>query len=288
MTRRSVAVVLAVVSVLLLGAAAVTYTKYKKSQADYAQATADQEAMRQRYDQAVNEIVSIQDSLNAIVVGENQAQGDIELHGQTVHEKVLRRIDTIKASIARTKARIEELDARLKHNGIRIASMKRMIEGLRQSAEYKEEKIAQLSTQVDTLRTRVTGLKFEIQGQQEALAKNQEELLARQRELATIYYTMGTKDELKRAGVVQPNGGVLGVGKSLKVSGMFEEASFSPLNTDEQNVIQIPAKKGKVQILSAQPPGSYSLTKVGKDMVELHILDRAEFRKIKHLVILKA
>jgi hypothetical protein len=69
---------------------------------------------------------------------------------------------------------------------------------------------------------------------------------------------------------------------------MFEEASFSPLNTDEQNIIQIPAKKGKVQILSAQPPGSYSLTTVGKDMVELHILDRNEFRKIKHLVILKA
>lgn len=288
MMRKSVGIVLALVSVLLLGAAAVSYTKYKKSQADFTQATADQEAMRQRYDQAVNEIVSIQDSLNAIVVGENQAQGDIELHGQTVHDKVLSRITTIKATIARTKARIDELDARLKHNGIRIASMKRMIDGLRESAQYKEEKIAQLSTQVDTLRTRVTGLKYEIQGQQETLAKNQEELLARQRELATIYYTMGTKEELKRAGVVEPKGGVLGMGKSLKVSGMFEEASFSPLNTDEQNTIQIPAKKGKVQILSAQPPASYSLTTVGKDMVELHILDRTEFRKIKHLVILKA
>lgn len=286
--RKSVGIVLALVSVLLLGAAAVSYTKYKKSQADFTQATADQEAMRQRYDQAVTEIVSIQDSLNAIVVGENQAQGDIELHGQTVHDKVLSRITTIKATIARTKARIDELDAKLKHNGIRIASMKRMIDGLRESAQFKEEKIAQLSTQVDTLRTRVTGLKFEIQGQQETLAKNQEELVAKQRELATIYYMMGTKDELKRAGVVQPNGGVLGVGKTLKVSGMFEEASFSPLNTDEQNIIQIPAKKGKVQILSAQPPGSYSLTTVGKDMVELHILDRNEFRKIKHLVILKA
>lgn len=288
MMRKSVGIVLALVSVLLLGAAAVSYSKYKKSQADFTQATAEQEAMRQRYDQAVNEIVSIQDSLNAIVVGENQAQGDIELHGQTVHDKVLSRITTIKATIARTKARIDELDARLKHDGLRMASMKRMIEGLRQSAEYKEEKIAQLTSQVDTLRTRVTGLKYEIQGQQEALAKNQEELIAKQRELATIYYTMGTKDELKAAGVVEPKGGVLGVGKSLKVSGMFEEASFSPLNTDEQNVIQIPAKKGKVQILSAQPPGSYSLTTVGKDMVELHILDRNEFRKIKHLVILKA
>lgn len=286
--RKSVGVVLVLISLVLLGAAGVTYSRYKKSQADYAQATAQQESMRQRYDQAVNEIVSIQDSLNAITVGENQSQGDIELHGQTIHEKVLSRITAIKESIARTKDRINELDARLKHNGVRIAGMKRMIESLRQSAIYKEQKIAQLTTQIDTLQTRVTGLHYEIQGQQEQLAKNQEELTEKQRELATIYYTMGTKKELTRAGVVQPSGGLLGVGSSLKVSGMFEEASFSPLNTDEQQVIQIPARKGKVQVLSAQPPSSYSLQVVGKDMVELHILDRTEFRKIKHLVILKA
>lgn len=286
--RKSLGIVLVVISLALAGAAGVTYTRYKKSQADLGQATAQQESMRQRYDQAVNEIVSIQDSLNAIAVGENQSQGDIELHGQTIHDKVLTRITAIKESIARTKDRINDLDAKLKHNGIRIASMKRMIESLRQSAIYKEQKIAQLSTQIDTLQTRVTGLHYEIQGQQEQLAKNQEELTQKQRELATIYYTMGTKKELTQAGVVQPSGGLLGVGKSLKVSGMFEEASFSPLNTDEEQVIRIPAHKGKVQVLSAQPPSSYSLQIVGKDMVELHILDRNEFRKIKHLVILKA
>lgn len=286
--RRSVGVVLALVSVLLAGAAVMSYSKYKKSQDDFTRATAEQESMRQRYDQAVNEIVAIQDSLNTIGLKETQAQGDIELHGQTIHDKVLSRIATLKTSIAATKERINELDAKLKHSGIRIASMKKMIEGLRESVTYREERIAKLSSQVDTLRTRVTGLTFEVQGQQEALARNQEELLAKQRELATIYYTMGTKKQLTTAGVVEPKGGVLGVGKSLKVSGMFEEASFSPLNTDEENVIRIPAKKGKVQILSAQPPGSYQLTTVSKDMVELRILDRNEFRKIKHLVILKA
>ena len=286
--RKSLGIVLVVISLALAGAAGVTYTRYKKSQADLGQATAQQESMRQRYDQAVNEIVSIQDSLNAIAVGENQSQGDIELHGQTIHDKVLSRITAIKESIARTKDRINDLDAKLKHNGIRIASMKRMIESLRESAIYKEQKIAQLSTQIDTLQTRVTGLHYEIQGQQEQLATNQEDLAQKQRELATIFYTMGTKQELTKEGVVQPSGGVLGVGKSLKVSGMFEEASFSPLNTDEEQVIRIPARKGKVQVLSAQPPSSYSLQIVGKDMVELHILDRNEFRKIKHLVILKA
>ena len=166
--------------------------------------------------------------------------------------------------------------------------MKRVIETLRKTASDREERIVALNQQVGTLRTTVTGLTFEIQGQQETLTKQQEELAAKQRELATIYYTMGNKKDLQRQGVVQPNGGILGVGKSLKVSGLFEEASFSRLNTDEENVIRIPAKKGKVQILSAQPPSSYSIQKVSKDMVELRILDRNEFRKVKHLVILTA
>jgi peptidoglycan hydrolase CwlO-like protein len=290
MMRRNLVIGLALISLVLLGAAAVSYSKYKKSQADYAKATADQENMRLRYDRAVEEIVSIQDSLNAIVLGGDQTQGDVELQQPgNLHDQVLSRITTLKASIARTKGRIEELDARLKHSGVRIASMQRMIDGLRRSATYKEERIAELSGQVDTLRTRVTGLSFEIQGQQEVLAKRQEELTEKQRELATIYYAMGTKNELKRSGVVDSKGGVLGVGKSLKLSGMFEEAAFSPLNTDQENVIRIPAKNAKkVQVLSAQPPSSYALQTVGKDMVELRILDRNEFRKIKHLVILRA
>jgi peptidoglycan hydrolase CwlO-like protein len=290
MMRRNLVIGLTLISLVLLGAAAVSFSKYKKSQADFAKATADQENMRLRYDRAVEEIVSIQDSLNAIVLGGDQPQGDVELQQPgNLHDQVLSRITTLKASIARTKGRIEELDARLKHSGVRIASMQRMIDGLRRSATYKEERIAELSGQVDTLRTRVTGLSFEIQGQQEALAKRQEELAEKQRELATIYYAMGTKNELKRSGVVDSKGGVLGVGKSLKLSGMFEEAAFSPLNTDQENVIRIPAKNTKkVQVLSAQPPSSYALQAVGKDMVELRILDRAEFRKIKHLVILRA
>ena len=79
--RRSVGIVLALVSVLLLGATAVTYSKYKKSQDDFVKATAEQETMRQRYDQAVNEIVSIQDSLNAIVLQQNEIPTDVEPPG---------------------------------------------------------------------------------------------------------------------------------------------------------------------------------------------------------------
>jgi peptidoglycan hydrolase CwlO-like protein len=279
--RKSVVVVLAAISVLLLGAAAVSYSKYKKSAADYAQATADQESMRQRYDQAVSEIVMIQDSLNAIVLGEDAAvsvQRDVEGQPGTLHDNVLTRIATLKGAIERTKGRIEELDARLKKNGVKIAGLQRMIAGLRKSATERESRIAELTGQVDTLKVQVVGLNTEIETQQA-------DLTAKQHELATIFYTMGTKKELTKAGVVASNGGVLGFGKTLKPSGTFNETSFTPLDTDQENVIRIPAEKARV--LSAQPVSSYTLTPISKDMMELRIVDAKEFRKIKHLVILR-
>jgi len=281
--RRTGVFVLGIIAVLLLAATAVSYSKYRKSVADYKQATAEQEDMRGRYDRAVGEIVMIQDSLNAIVLGEEAvrnlpARNDVEVEAPgTLHDQVLTRIATLKSAIERTKERIEDLDARLKRNGVKIAGMERMIAGLRKSVLDKEENIASLTTQVDTLQTRVAGLNTEVEVQQQVLTEKQSEL-------ATIYYTIGSKKELKEAGVVESKGGVLGLGKTLKPSGVFVESAYKPLNTDQEMVIQIPSEKA--QVLSAQPISSYVLQPVGKDMVELRIVDAKEFRKIKQLVIL--
>jgi hypothetical protein len=281
--RRTGVFVLAVVAVLLLAATAVSYTKYRKSVAEYKQATAEQEDMRGRYDRAVGEIVMIQDSLNAIVLGEEAvrnlpARNDVEVQAPgTLHDQVLTRIATLKSAIERTKERIEVLDARLKRNGVKIAGMERMIAGLRKSALAKEEQIASLTTQVDTLQTRVAGLNTEVEVQHQVLTE-------KQAELATIFYTIGSKKQLKEAGIVEAKGGVLGLGKTLKPSGVFVESAYKPLNTDQEMVIQIPAEKAVV--LSAQPVSSYVIQPISKDMVELRIVDAKEFRKIKQLVIL--
>jgi len=286
--RKPVGIVLALITLLLLGATIVTYSKYRKSASDYAQATADEQSMRQRYDGAVSEIVMIQDSLNTIVLGgESVLPEGQQVEGPgTLHDTVLSRIATLKASVERTKGRIEELDAKLKKSGVKVAGLERMIAGLRKSASEKEARIAELSTQVDGLQTQVTGLNTEVQTKQQDLDQKQQELADKQHELATIFYTMGTKKELTQSGVIASKGGVLGFGKTPKPTGTVNESSFTPLDTDQETVIRIPAQKAEV--LSAQPIASYTIQPVSKDLVELRIVDPKEFRKVKHLIILKA
>ncbi len=271
--RRPLVVVMGLVSFMLLAVAVVSYSKYRKTAENYAQATAEEESTRQRYDGAVSEIVMIQDSLNAIVLGGEgvlPAARQLEVP-ETLHDKVLSRIAVLKASVERTKGRIEELDAKLKKSGVKVAGLEKMIAGLRKSASEKEARIAELSTQVDTLKTQVAGLSTEVDSQQH--------------ELATIFYTVGTKKELSQSGVIASKGGVLGFGRTLKPSGIYNEAAFTALDTDQEAVIRIPSDRA--QVLSAQPVASYVIEPVGKDLVELRIVDPKEFRKVKHLVILR-
>ncbi len=282
--RRGPVIALALISMLLVGTTVVFYSKYQKSKESYAQLQAEDSSTRMRYSAAISEIAAIQDSLNAIVLGSDavptapaRSQTEVELP-PTYRDQVFDRIAQLKDAIERTKDRITQLDARLKRNGIKIAGLEKMIAGLKKTVAEKEEHIALLTAQVGTLQTQVAGLSTEVEGKQYQIDQ-------KQRELATVFYAVGSKKELKDAGIIESEGGVLGLGKTLKPSGNFNEAAFTPLDTDQESVIRIPAENA--QVLSAQPVSSYMLQAVGKDLVELHILDAKEFRKIKQVVILK-
>jgi uncharacterized protein (DUF3084 family) len=271
------------ITVLLLGLSMVYYAKYRKYATDYARMTAQEQDTQARYTEAINEIAAIQDSLNAIALGADAAKmlpAQLQSEGQlppTMHDQVLTQIALIKAGLERTKEHIEDLDSRLKKSGVRIAGMERMVGGLKKNLAEREEQVAMLDHQVDSLQTTVAGLNTDVE-------TKQREVEDKQHELATIYYTMGTKKELMQSGVVVSKGGVLGMGKTLKPSGQVNEATFTPLDTDQETVIRIPAKEA--QVLSPQPVASYSLEPTSENAVELHILDPKEFCKVRHLVIL--
>jgi len=288
MRSKTGVIALAVISALFLGGTALYYSKYQKSQENVAQLTAQGQETQMRYSQAIGEIASIQDSLDTIVLGEapvipGGTQSETNLPA-TSREQVLSRISTLKAGLERTKERIQDLDARLKKNGVRIAGLQKMIGGLKKAVSEKEEQIAELNGQVNTLHTQVSGLTTEVETKSQEIATKDQQLTDKQHELATIFYTIGKKKELVKSGVVVAEGGVLGVGKTVKPSGKYNESSFTPLDTDQQTVIRIPAKKAMV--VSPQPASSYTLMLTSPDVMELHITDAKEFRKVKHLVIM--
>ncbi len=289
--RRSVLYALVAVIVLLLGATAALFMKYQKASADFTDMKAAEETARANYAGAFNAIAEIQDSLNAITVGD----GMVRLHAQGLQAEqkltepnraeALESIALLNASIQRTKDKISQLEASLKKSGTKVAGLQKMITNLKQTVAEKQDQIAQLTVRVDSLQTQVAGLETTVQQDQETILAKDQTIEEKRRELGTIYYIIGTKKDLAISGVIVAKGGVLGLGKTLKLSGRFDESLFTALDTDQETIVRAPA--AKVQVLSPQPTSSYELKVEGKQ-VELHILDPKEFRKVKHLVIMTA
>jgi len=289
--RKYLSTILAAGVLLLGGATMFFYSQYQKSQSSNATLETASRNTQDQYAQTINAIAEIQDSLNAIALGDkNMPLESTNLHeernmGAPSGQEALERIGLLRASIQRSKERIGRLEHDLKHSGLRVAGLNKMVAGLREATAEKERQIAELVAQVDTLHVQVGSLTTQVAQVQDTVRMRDETLVQRQRELATVYYVADSKRALQRSGVIEARGGVLGLGKTLKPSGRSADYAFTPLNTDEQTVLQLPT--AKAQVISQQPLSSYELRLVNGRM-ELHILSPQEFRKIRQLVIVTA
>jgi uncharacterized coiled-coil protein SlyX len=270
--------------VMLAGATAVFFQKAEKNAAQYRDAKAAEETARSHYTEAFNAIAEIQDSLNAITPDEagrrlrpDNLVAEQKL-SQPSREQALESIALLNASIQRTKERITELEARLRKSGVKIAGLQKMVANLKHSVTEKEAHIAALTTRVDELQVQVTGLVTQVQEKEVTIED-------KRRELATVYLAVGTKKELAAQGVIASTGGFLGLGKTVKPTGLVNDAAYKPLDTDHETVV--PLSTDKAKLVSAQPPGSYELAMVDGQL-QLRILDPREFRRVRQVVIVTA
>jgi uncharacterized coiled-coil protein SlyX len=289
--RRVLGVVTGVLVVVLFLGTIVLWQTYRKTAESLTSMKTQDESMEARYGEAINQIASIQDSLNAIDLGDQSVhltstQLDAERQlSNNKGDEAMARIADLKASIERTRARIHQLENSLHVSGIKVAGLEKMIAGLKSNVAEKETQITQLTARVDSLQTQVAGLSTEVEVSNDKITAQAQNIEDKRRELGTVYCAIGSKKDLTTAGLVVAKGGVLGIGKTLEPSGVVNDSAFTSIDTDQQTVIQIPA--AKAQVLSAQPVASYQLQLVDGKM-ELHITDPKEFRKIKHLVIMTA
>jgi len=285
--KKPVLVGLVAVIAVLLGSTVVLYQKYQQSTTDYTAMKASEQDARSRYSEAFGAIAEIQDSLSAINVGGTQilpsnlsAEQRLSMPNK---QEALDRIALLNTSIQRTKTRISQLESNLKKNGIKVKGLQKMIANLKTDLAAREATVAELTSRVDELNTRVAGLETTVKEDQDTLMARNQAIEEKRRELGTIYYIVGTKKELEDQGLIVKKGGVLGLGKSVQLTGHIDESRFTAMDTDQETVLRGAGEK--VRVLSPQPAGSYLLTVAGKEF-QLQITDPKEFRKIKHVVIM--
>jgi hypothetical protein len=287
--RRPVVIILVIVGLALVAGLVVMFQRYTQVSSDYRDMKSAEESVRSQYAQAFDVIAEIQDSLSTVALSDSsvrmlaRAARDEQKATDVRRNEALERISLINASIERSKERIRKLEDNVRRSGVRIVGMERMLTTLKESLAAKEQLVTVLTGRVDTLTTQVSDLTTTVAQTQDTLRIRDLTIEQKQRDLATVFYIIGSKKMLTDAGVVAARGGLLGIGKTLLQTGKLDESRFTTIDTDRQRVIHTGA--ARVEVLSAQPVASYTLQLVDAK-VDLQITNPAEFRKVKHLVVM--
>ncbi len=144
-----------------------------------------------------------------------------------------------------------------------------------------------IQSQIDRLQAEIDRTDVMISNLEQSITQSQAIIAKQQKEINTIYYVIGTKEELREMGITSKEGGVLWglLGATETVRNDFKNDNFTPKNLAEDDEIPINAYIDNITIHTKQHKSAYELVEVSNDITVLKVKDHEQFRRDKHLVI---
>ena len=233
-------------------------------------------------DAAIQELVSsfneIQENLNTIkekekIISKVTSDGDVK----SKEDKIKEDIQSIYDLMGKNKDRIGSLSKKLKNSKLKIEGLEKMIENMQATLNLKD-------SEIEELRTKIQGLNVELSNLTTNYKAVENESNQKTEIINTAFYAIGTSKELKENNVITKEGGIIGIGKTTKLSSDFNKEYFTKINIEKTTSINLGAKK--IKMLTTHPSSSYKL--IGEKPIEkLEITNTKEFWSAsKYLVII--
>lgn len=296
---------LARVPALVLAALVLTSCAWKK---DLDQAKAENKALTEEKARAEKE-------LGAAGAATAEMQGTLDEVQKGLEELRVKELKAIKTSIAvaqegktaaaaqrdELKAEIEEirkgvkanldklatLQKSLKASDAKVTSLERLVGELRKQLEEKEATIAALEEKTQELTKTTEELRGTVKEKEAAVQEKEAVIAERETQIATAYVLIAPQGVLKKNGLVEKKGAVLGLGGNWQRTGQFDETLFKQVDTRKVTTFDIAAAPEKARVLSDHPKDSYTLAATGPKASVLTVTDAARFWKgSKYLVVM--
>jgi myosin heavy subunit len=204
-------------------------------------------------------------------------------------KQVIARLNESETKLAETESRAKQSRQRNARLLAQIETFKKTVEDLKTTAEQQkteyEMALAEKDTQIASLAGRVDTLSTE----KSALTDTVATLTSYKN---TVYYAVGTKDELIKRGVVTKEGSKFLVfgGTRLEPARNLDPAAFTAIDKTQQTTIPLPRTDKKYKIVSRQSP-SYlgsTVTKDGKVAGSVEITQAEDFwAPSKYLILVQ-
>jgi predicted nucleic acid-binding Zn-ribbon protein len=193
-------------------------------------------------------------------------------------DRLIQNINEIGSSLQENRKRVAAIQGRMKHFKGEIAGLNTLVENLKASILEREQSITQLQAKVQ-------GLQATMAEKTKLLDEKEGTIGDQQRTLNTAFYVIGTRDELRKKGIISDEGGFLWglLGSTTIMNTSADQSNFTPIDKTKDQTIQV---NGRIQeILPRRNSDLFAATQKPEKGSELTIVSPGKFWQENYLVI---
>jgi len=192
-------------------------------------------------------------------------------------EQLTTRMNEVESRLAASRERVKQLSANNATLTAQLAQYDSTITAFKAIIENQKAEIATLTTQVNALQGENKQLKVE----KEALTTEKTVLTGEKAALTsernTVYYVIGTKDELRKKGIIVKKGGILGAGATDLPATSLNPADFTSIDKTKVSEIALPRADKTYRVLSRQDLGATEPAPKGGYKTSIKITNAEQF-----------
>jgi predicted nucleic acid-binding Zn-ribbon protein len=212
--------------------------------------------------------------------------------GKNRKQLIVEDVKLMDTMLEESEKKIAALEEKLKKSGMNLKSYEKRLQALSETIESQNTEIAELkkdvenkNTNIAELGTKVQNLNTDIQRQSDTISYKQKQIVDKTDKLNTAHFALGTFKELKKEGILDREGGILGVGGGKAIQGNFDSKYFTDLDIRKTKTIPLNAKKAV--LISEHPSSSYKLVEENGQIAYLEIENPEEFWRISKYAVIQ-
>lgn len=228
----------------------------------------------------MDQITHLEQLLNAPINRENASTRD----------RLRLEMEAIQKGLQQRRRRIAELEAQLANSSAsnnaklnkQIAQLREQLDKQTATAAELRKSLAAANIHIETLDATIDSLGSALDTITAAREKSDQELAKAIDELNTVYYVIGTKDELKEHSIIE-GGGFL---RKTKILPSDFDRNYMQ-RADRRTLTSLPLDSKKAKVLTNQPSDTYTIESGANDMKTLVITSPDAFWQTSNIVVIQ-
>lgn len=232
-------------------------------------------------------LVEVSTSLDSIAAGEGLLKRTDEGKALT-RQQVIANLNSFKQMLAENREKLNKMEQQLSQRNDQIGKLSALIKHLNNELDEREARIVKLEEIISDQKSTIRDLESAVETSKLALSEMEEQNVQQREQLSqqdasmyAVYFTFGTKKQLKERGLL--SGGGLFKKKKADMSNV-DKTQFSKADRRLMSEIQLPS--GSAKVMSGQPSDSYEIIEKNDDKCVLKITNAARFWNVSDVLII--